>query len=58
MNVYELLKNIDITSEVIFCYYTEEEYDRVEITEEQASNKEIKSVFISDDCICIEIYFE
>lgn len=56
MKVYELNANgIDIQCEVILCYYDYEINERVFLTEAEASDREIKYLYVENDCLVIEV---
>ena len=54
----ELIRDIDVQSEVCYCYYDDNREERIEITGEQAREKEIKYLYCEDNIIYIEVYIE
>ncbi len=49
---------IDFQTETRFYYYDYEGNERVELTESQAFDRDIKFIYYSDGTICIEVEME
>ena len=55
MKVYELrAAGIDVQCDLILCYYNYELEERVFLTEAEASEREIRYLYVEDDCLVIE----
>ena len=55
MKVYELnAAGIEIQCEKILCYYDYTINERVFLTEAEASDREIRYLYVEDDCLVIE----
>lgn len=55
MKLSDFLENVDIQSEYQVVYYDEDKNERVEISDEEASDKEIKYVYVENDILFIEV---
>ena len=58
MRLYELLKSVEIQSDVHFVYYDYEKCERYEISKEDASGKEIRYLYVDDGELYIEVDME
>ena len=55
MKIFELLENVEIQCEAIFCYYDYLKCERIVITKEQAQDKDIRYIYVEADELYIEI---
>ena len=56
MKVYEMRDaGIDVQCDVILCYYDYRMNERVFLTEAEASEREIRYLYVEDDCLVIEV---
>lgn len=55
MKLYELLDNIEIQSDLCIVYYDYENDKRVQLTENEAQDKEVRYLYSENDCLFIEI---
>ena len=46
---------IDVQCDVILCYYDYRMNERVFLTEAEASEREIRYLYVEDDCLVIEV---
>ena len=58
MKVYELINNIEIQSEIQFCYYDYFKEKRIEISRSRANDKEIEYMYNERGVIYIEVEME
>lgn len=58
MKVYELLNNVEIQSEIQFCYYDYFKEKRIEISRSRANDKEIEYMYNERGVIYIEVEME
>ena len=54
MKVYQL-QEIEIQTEVQYCYYDYEKEERIFITREEAEEKEIRYMYVENNEIFIEV---
>lgn len=50
-----LLNNIEVQGECKYYYYDEEHERRVEITYEQAKDREINYIYCENGVLCVEV---
>lgn len=58
MKLSDFLGNIEVQSEYRVVYYDEEKNERVEISDEEAGDKEIKYVYCENNILYIEVEVE
>ena len=58
INVYDLVNNVDVQVAIHFYYYDYDKDERIEITQKEAMDKEIKYMYCENNEICIEIESE
>lgn len=51
----QLLYDIDFQTQVKFYYYSEKLVKRIEISQEAASDQNVRYMYVEDGIICIEV---
>ena len=55
MKVYELIHQIEIQSETKYVYYDYEKCERIDITQADAQDKDIRYMYVDDGILYIEV---
>ena len=50
--------NVEIQSEIVYCYYDYDSYERKMITQDEAKEKDIRYIYCENSKIFIEIDYE
>lgn len=58
MKIYELLYSVEIQSPIHYCYYDYDKEERIEVTKEQAEDKEITWLYSENDELYVEFRME
>lgn len=55
MKVYELIDNVEIQSEIRYCWYDYDNDVRIIVSEEWAMYHEIKYMYVDDGLLYVEV---
>lgn len=53
--VYDILDNAEVQCAVHYCWYDEDAFERIEISEAKARGMEVKYLYVEDDELWIEV---
>lgn len=55
MKVYELTEQVEVQSEIKFCYYDYEKEERIELTKEKADFCDVRYMYVDDGILYVEV---